>query len=217
MKLDRPGANIRAGLTVWGLPIPMLIGSTILSVPTLILLFADRRRVRKDDLKQVIRLAAFYRRLKSEGMANCSARSALFLDEGVVFALAKLRADKRASKSLTASGPMAKWEKNALDKWSKMLNAIVWLDAPDDLLIKRIRSRAKKHRMKDRPDNEIHEFLKRYRTSYKEIIDELKTRSDEINILKFRTDEASLDRMARDIVALINATDGTVTTDQQMH
>jgi deoxyadenosine/deoxycytidine kinase len=198
--------NVRAGLTVWGLPFSMLLAAAFLSVPALIGLCAERKRFRLDEIKQIIRLNAFYRRLKKESGINVKSNyKALFLDEGIVFALAKLRAD-RAADAKTHKILTSKWEENALNRWSEMLNAVIWLDAPDHLLIERIRCRTKQHRMKHKPDDEIYEFLARYRASYEQIINELKSRG-RISVIKFRTDDATIDRMANEIFQFVERKD----------
>jgi deoxyadenosine/deoxycytidine kinase len=209
VRLNSPGTNIRAGITVWGMPFPLLIGSAIVSLPTLLMLWVERRRITAGDVKQVVRLTAFYHRLKRKVGVSERTDTALFLDEGVVFALAKLRADDLSRNESAVVGSMKRWEQKALDKWSEMINAIVWLDAPDDMLIERIRTRSKQHRMKHRPDREIYDFLKRYRASYEGIIDELRSRKKDLAVLRFQTDQASLDLMADKIVDLVHAADKT--------
>lgn len=196
--LNEHGRNVRAGLTIWGLPTAALLLGAIISAPTLVLLTIDRRRLRVSDLKQVVRLNAFYLYLKKRSESAATSRvAALFLDEGVVFAISKLRADSRGS-SARPSRRMVAWERKTIERWAAILSTIVWLDGPDDLLAERIRSREKDHRMKDKSDAEIMEFLSRYRSAYRGVISEIGSKS-KIKVMKFRTDSASPDHIAREI------------------
>ena len=188
--------GIEAGLTVWGLPLISLAWSALLSAPDLLGLIWERKQFRKDELKQVIRLGAFYRILLQKGGGAYSAR-AFLLDEGVVFALAKLRAD---IDSEFRSERMRRWEEKALDRWSSILSAIIWMDAPDEVLIGRIKNRAKHHRMKNSAEDSMREFLARYRAAYVEVIEKLRSRG-EIQVIKFRTDELDPLAMVGEILA----------------
>src|SRR6476620_3976483 len=107
--LNDQGSSVRAGLTIWGLPTAAVISGAIVSLPTLIRLCLDRRSIRISDLKQVIRLSAFYRYLKRQSERSAPSRvNALFLDEGVVFAISKLRADDQG-RSFSPSRTMINW------------------------------------------------------------------------------------------------------------
>jgi shikimate kinase len=189
--------EIEAGLTVWGLPLISLAWSTLLSAPDLLGLIWERKQFRQDELKQVIRIGAFYRILMRKGVEAGSDHKAFLLDEGVVFALAKLRAD---IDSEFRSKRMRRWEEKALDRWSSILSTIIWMDAPDEVLIWRINNRAKQHRMKNSAEDSMREFLARYRAAYVEVIDKLKSRG-KIQVIQFRTDELDPRAMVGEILA----------------
>ena len=204
--LNGRGQKIRAGITVWGLPLRQLLIGGFLTLPALLVLYMERRGFRRGEIRQIIRLDALYRLLKKEIRAGNAAecRTALFMDEGIVFALAKLHAD--SSDAGKENGEvMRRWEVDALDRWARILGAIVWMDAPDELLAGRINTRAKDHRMKDKPGGEVREFLARYRASYERIIAELQTRSDRIEVISFRTDRDSPEEMTDEILRYIEA------------
>lgn len=200
--LNSNGEAVRAGITVWGLPAPSLIAGALLSVPDLLTVSFERRALRSDELKQVIRLTAF-RRLLAGNIKRNKGRSldALFMDEGVVFALAKLRAD--IGTGFTNKG-LERWEKKMLDRWSRILDAVIWLDAPDNILIERIRNREKEHRMKNEPDRRISEFLMRYREAYEFVISEL-TRRSNIQVLRFDTENCDSAKLAEEILRFTGA------------
>jgi deoxyadenosine/deoxycytidine kinase len=204
-RLNGPGSRVKAGISVWGLPLATILIGSLISIPTIFSLTLHRKRVRVSDLKQVVRLNALHRHVKRKKEdGEDSDFDALFMDEGVVFALSKLRADN-AVQHTKVSDSMLEWERKMIDRWSETLDAIVWLDGPDDLLAERIRTRDKEHRMKDKSEDEITDFLKIYRSSYQDVISELRARG-RINIMRFRTDDTSPDRMATEIFRLIKQT-----------
>ena len=183
--LNSNGASARAGITIWGLPTASLVTSGLISLPDLARLSFERRSVRRDELKQAIRLTAFRRLLGRYIDGNKDRHySALFMDEGVVFALAKLRADIGIE---FASERLKRWEQKMLDRWSKMLDVVIWLDAPDAVLTQRIRSREKLHRMKDEPDHRVNDFLKNYRAAYESVVSELIRRGN-VRVLRLNTE-----------------------------
>ena len=194
--LDGAGTGIRAGVTIWGLPMRLIAGSSIRSIPKIARVIVGRRRVRIAELKQVIRLEAFYRYLTA-GKSNAEP-GLLILDEGAVFALAKLRADLNG----TPQGRMyEQWESEQLDRWARLIDTVIWLDAPDDLLIQRINGRDKQHRMKNRPHSEVIAFLNDYRQAYESIVRELERRRS-VHVYKYQTADIVSSSLADEILAI---------------
>jgi hypothetical protein len=58
----------------------------------------------------------------------------------------------------------------SLEWWSRRLDAVVWVDAPDVTLAERIRSRAKSHRAKHASDGVMSEFLSCYRAAFAAVV-----------------------------------------------
>ena len=195
--LDAAG-GVRAGVTIWGLPMPLIAASAVRAIPKLGRVILGRRRFRLEELKQVIRLEAFYRYLTAG--RNESATRLLILDEGAVFALAKLRADRNGA---AKGSHYESWESEQLDRWARLIDTVIWLDAPDDLLIERINSRDKKHRMKNRPAAEIAEFLHGYREAYDSIVKELESRRD-LCVYRYETADMVSSSLAKEILAIGN-------------
>jgi hypothetical protein len=96
----------------------------------------------------------------------------VLLDEGPVYALAKLEAYADAADDPGDFGAL--W-RDALACWRQTLDLVVWLDAPDDLLVQRIRARAKPHRVKTTDAFETARFLSRYRAAYAIVVERLCT------------------------------------------
>lgn len=119
------------------------------------------------DAVQLVRLRAL-RPAVDRVVANSG--QLVLLDEGPVFALAKLEAYSRAAQDSGAFGAL--W-RDALATWRTTLDVVVWLDAPDELLVHRIRARAKAHRVKTAASLEAACFLSRYREAYGTVVTRL--------------------------------------------
>ncbi len=121
---------------------------------------------------------------------------ALLIDEGSVFALAKLRAFAAPA----VSGGNEHWMHSLINQTTPRLNAIIWLDAPDDVLAHRIRHRDKPHRVKDLSDAEIENHLSRYRNSFEQVVSELGKRNG-MKIFRYSTDQMPLEQIAANVMS----------------
>lgn len=191
----RHNQTVRAGLSVWRLPLPLLLRSAFLTLPTLLRLYAYPR-LRWDDLKLVIQHHALLQLLRRERTAG---HAALLLDEGNLFAIAKLRAFGRNGATTDGCEP---WLQKLLAATAPELDAVIWLDAPDSILARRIREREKNHRMKHKSDAEIENHLSLYRSSFERVVEELRKRNrDGIKIMRFSTDQLPVEQIADSIMA----------------
>ena len=194
------GAGVRTGVGVWGLPLPLLAAGAASSLPRLA---RARRQLGWDGAGLVVRLCALHRLL---GRAEVGGDEAVLLDEGAVFALAKLGAagSNRATGEADggATGESGAWAFRLLAGWAARLDAVVWLDAPDAVLAERIRRRDKPHRMKESSDAEVYEFLARYRAAYGRVLSEL-TRRQGLRVLRLSTERESAEGVAGRVLEFI--------------
>jgi deoxyadenosine/deoxycytidine kinase len=192
--------SLRTGLSVWGLPPSLLFLNAFTSLPRFFGLYRSRGRIRRDEVKLIVRLSALHQLLGRESSKNYRT---LLLDEGTIFALVKLLAfsDKNGNgKSNGRSNHLDAWTASLLHRWARRLDAVIWLDAPDNVLAERIRTRGKAHRVKDKTDEEIYEFLARYRRSYERVISELTARHG-LKVIRFSTELETLEQVADQVLA----------------
>ena len=188
--------EVRAGLSVWGLPLTLLTVSAVSSLPNLAAVCRNRKRLNWENLKLVIQHNALLRLVRRE---SAKGHQTLLLDEGTVFALAKLRLFGHQD---TSSDDSNGWIDGLLNKLAPTLNAVIWLDAPDAILASRIRGRGKSHRMKEGSDTEIADHLSRYRNSFERVVSELSKRNvDGFKVIRFSTDQMSLEEIATKVLA----------------
>jgi shikimate kinase len=182
-------AGGRAALGVWGLPKRLLLVGALASLPRLAGLCRGGRPAGLEEAKLVVRLEALARRVARES----SRRGLLLLDEGAVFALAKL---------LTTGGACETRARELAGRCARMLDAVVWLDAPDAVLARRIRGRDKPHRVKAQSDEEIAAFLARYRESYERVLAEMCAHSD-LKIIRLSADGETPGRVAERVLSIV--------------
>ncbi|MGH3413561.1 MAG: hypothetical protein ACRDPH_10830 [Marmoricola sp.] len=94
------------------------------------------------------------------------------LDHGPVFRLASLCVHGPPMASTPAFAQL--WQRLAR-QWSGLLDAVVWLDAPDDVLLARITGRNRPHRIRGAVPSHARRFLDGYRTAYRATLAEVAT------------------------------------------
>jgi thymidylate kinase len=119
------------------------------------------------------------------------------LDQGPVYLLTELRLFGPEFLRGDSSRPV--WQAYSR-QWAAMLDGIVWLDAPDECLIQRIRHREKDHIVKDKPKPAIVEFLRCYRQLYDRILAEFAGQSRALKILRFDTSRQPVEAIANQVL-----------------
>ncbi|HEY0079661.1 MAG TPA: hypothetical protein VGB73_13690 [Pyrinomonadaceae bacterium] len=197
--LRRRDRRISSGFGVWDLPVLLLVLHVFLSLPFVLKLYGARRRLTWGEVQLLVRTRALNQLLGWKLSRDYSA--ALVLDEGVIFALAKLRAFD--SEGINGRG-FERWTRELLGEWARRVNTVIWLDAPDQTLAERIRARGKPHRVKSASTDDVGEFMARYRASYEQILSELTSRYG-LKVIRFSTDEESTEAVAEKVLAASGA------------
>ena len=148
----------------------------------------DRR-----EMRSVARLETWSRALERETATQGSV--ALF-DHGPLYRLARLR---EFGPALTESETFARWWSGSLARWLRSLDLVVMLEAPDAVLLQRIDARGHWFLSGDHAREEKEEFLARYRRAFSEILEA----TDAPTILRFRTDETSVGKIAAEVLTVI--------------
>ncbi len=137
-------------------------------LPTLIQLKGERGRwFTRRELAWMMIVAgwcrSFERRPLERGVVH-------ILDQGAIYMLAQLYAfGPERLQCIKAE----KWWRKVFDRWAGALDLVIWLDAPENILLKRIRARSEPHLVKDWPDSEALVLLRRYRMAYEQVLTEL--------------------------------------------
>jgi len=149
-------------------------------VPTIVGSALRKRRLRWREITQMIRLEALHRVLRRMK----SRHRIILLDEGPVFGISWL--DLAFAKR--GAEPPTRWRRRVLQRWARVLDSVILLDAGDDLLAARIRTRSKTHRMRNRSNRTIRHFAAGFRSAFESVIDELCT-AGRLVVSEIRTDD----------------------------
>ncbi len=121
---------------------------------------------------------------------------ALVFDQGPIFSLTRpALLDER----------LEEWWEAMFAEWRSLLDAVVWLEAPDQILLERISARSKHHRLKGCPEAAALEVLARNRAVYDSVLARLHLGSHPPTILRFDTDRRAPDEIVDELLALIPA------------
>jgi thymidylate kinase len=157
--------TVRSGLSLWGLPRRRLMQSAISLLPTIVSAGLHRSRLRAGEIAQMIRLGALRHVVEDE----VARHRVIILDEGPVFALSWLE----VFFSRNGDRVPASWRRRVVADWATLLDVVVFIDASDLTLAKRIREREKPHMVKHLPDDEIFGFSAGFRRAFERAIGEL--------------------------------------------
>jgi hypothetical protein len=122
---------------------------------------------------------------------------AVVLDEGPVFSLCRLLLFQHHR-----DDPRPKELVQEVAGWAGRMDLLVWLDAPNPVLARRIRDRLKGHEVKEGSAAEIDRFLNRFRDAYREIMTRLVSGGHPA-VLEFRTEASAPEQIAATILATI--------------
>ncbi len=189
---------IRAGFRLRRLSyMPTIVLNAILLLPVFLSYYRNNRNLDWINIKRIILLSTFGRLLRRHTAEGCHA---VVLDEGPVFLMTWLQAFAHPNGK---SRRLRKWSERIVAEWSETLDAIIWLDAPDEVLAERIRYRAKPHRVKEKNDQEIYDFISCYRTSYEQVVSRLESARGP-RVIRISTVENSPERIADEVMAQVS-------------
>jgi deoxyadenosine/deoxycytidine kinase len=123
------------------------------------------------------------------------------LDHGPIFRLALLH---EFGPPMTKDRHYAQWWSRMLAQWANTLSLVIWLDASDGVLLHRIQTRNRAHRIKGKSEHDICEFLVRYRSVYRDIIEKLAGLQGP-TLLSFDTERQSSEQIVREVLAAFEA------------
>jgi hypothetical protein len=135
-----------------------------------------------------LRIAASHEILQR---ASEGARLLLF-DQGPLFAMLSLM----DAVDVGERSPLwQRWWRQELSMWAATLDGAIVLDAPDDVLLERIRARAKGHVFKDRPEAEVRKAMARWRALLEDLIAKVRA-CDGLEVHRLDTGDKRTDAVA---------------------
>jgi len=115
-------------------------------------------------------------------------------DQGPIFLLTRPE---------TLAERLVPWRTEALETWNALLDVVVLLDAPDEVLIDRINTRGKEHRIKDASADLAVQFLAQSRAVYSAALDPREGQVRRPAILRIDTSRLSAAEAADEIFTAV--------------
>ena len=188
------GDVVRA--SVWNLPRALIFESTLRSLPVLLRVCYETHAFPRAELEQIVRLNAL-RLFVRRGVGRARL---VVLDEGPVFALSWLRVFGHPR---IQNGRLEPWWRRTLEDWAGVLDRVVLLDAPEPVLVSRIRGRQKPHdTFRHMTDAQILDLIARYRTAFDGVLGAL-TAGGRPQVLTLAAADGSTERLGDAVVALL--------------
>lgn len=88
------------------------------------------------------------------------------------------------------------------NQWASTVDIVIWLDAPDPILEKRLNSRNQRHAVKGKTETEVLRFLARYRISYEQILAKLMTDRGPA-LFQFDTSQTTIEQVVDEVLLTI--------------
>jgi shikimate kinase len=176
--------------------IPLFISKIFYWLPIFLSRYSRNRWFTRNELRALTYLSGWLQVLERRTAID---DTVTVLDHGPIFRLAVLR---EFGPEMIKSRLNGKWWNKVFAQWAKTLSLIVWLDAGDSALLKRIHKRNQTHRVKGKPEQDVYEFLARYRSTYRDIIGKLAAHHGP-TLLCFDTEKQSTEQIAGEVLAAI--------------
>jgi shikimate kinase len=137
------------------------------------------------DMARMAILKGWHLALRPKAQAT---GSIVLLDHGPAFMLAQLYGF--GPDCLRSQRAQAWWDE-MYRQWAAVLDTVVWLDAPDQVLLERIHTREKQHTVKGKSEREASGFLTRYRAAYETVLSRLVAEDGGPRLLRIDTAQQS--------------------------
>jgi AAA domain len=179
---------------IWGQPVVPLLGNGMRSLPTLVDFWASARSPLWHEARHIVRLRTLHRALRN---TNSRSDEIVIFDEGPVFSLTWLRGFGHPK---LRHSPSDAWWRAAFHDWGALIDTVVVLEAPDDLLARRIRGRPENHEVKEFPNPEIALWMGRFREALDWVLNGMAQNGGPA-VLRLATDKEPADRIAGRVLA----------------
>ena len=177
--------------------IPFFVINALSSLPIFIRQYRNGRWFTWREIKRVIYLRGWHRILQRPAPEG----TIIVLEKGPVLRLAQLRAFGPEN---IGSRRFERWWASTFNRWAQTLDMVIWLDAPDGILLERVRAKGRRQHTtqtaEERFYKEYLEGLARLRESFEGVFSTLKA-SGGPSVIRFDTDQESPDQIMEKALA----------------
>ncbi|MEJ2601666.1 MAG: AAA family ATPase [Anaerolineales bacterium] len=172
--------------------------NTLHMLPTYLLRYRDSRWFSRREIRTMVYLKAWLYELRKQ---PSNLDHIVILDHGPIYRLALMR---EFGPEFTKSQRYRRWWSHLLVEWITALDVIVWLDAPNSILLERIHERDRWHVIKEKNETDAFDFLTHHRAFLEQIIAE-SINDHQAELLCFDTNQESVDQMVKKILDAFKA------------
>jgi hypothetical protein len=180
---DRPG-NISY--------LPFLIKMVILWLPLYLKEYRHTRWFTVQEIRNMGYLDTWISRIHYRALFN---ENIFIIEPGSVYWLSTLQGN---GPEITNHPRFQRWWKHEFQRWASELDAIIWLDAPEDVCYQRINTRHQWHQFLECRAESALEELTLYRKYYQKIVPEMASLRP-IKVFYFLTDQISTERIVEQV------------------
>jgi hypothetical protein len=173
--------------------IPIFLANLPFLFPIIFSRSRSGRSLTWEEIKYIVYLRGWPRLIRQQSSND---GTVILLDHGPVFKMATLNA---FGPERLKNRDLENWWRNMFSQWAGTLDLVIWLDAPDTILMERINNRDQRHAVKEKSEQEVSNFLDCYRSSYEYILTKLKV-NGKPNLLQFDTSQASIEQIANQLL-----------------
>ena len=177
--------------------IPDFLRNAVLLLPVFLCRCNHRRRYTRKEMRWMIRLQASRQILQRKTLSR---RPIIILDQGPIYTLTRL-SDYRAESGKCQC--FVKWWNRMLREWATTMDMVIWLDAPDEVLVERVYARSKWHAAKEQSNEGAKNLLAHYRILYEQTMAKLTTMGHP-KVLCYDTSRDSLKQIVEQTSAAFN-------------
>lgn len=180
--------------------IPFFAWNSLLMLPTFTRLYFtnfNEKWLTPVDLARMVIMNGWWRLLQRK---KSNTNNINIVDNGPLMILAGLRI---FGPDYIKNESMKKWWDFIIMQLANVIDAIIWLDATDTILLDRVHKRDKWHPIKEHTERDAIDFYTRYRSEYGELISIITTSAEPPRVIAFDTGELSVpDLIKKTLIAL---------------
>lgn len=171
--------------------------SALLSIPYFLCQSILGERYTRREINKMLRLRASCQILERYALRY---NKVIVVDQGPIYTLATLPDDEiESSKDGCSQG----WWRDRITEMAETLDLVIWLDAPDEVLLDRIYNRSKEHVLKEVSRQDGEQLLTADRNAFAKTVSRL-TAQGGPRYVRFDTSRISLDRIVENTLAMIS-------------
>lgn len=169
-----------------------LAGLLLWDLGGVIWLLVRRRTMDRRWSRDTLAMMAYLRTWRRVLAREANDAPVVLFDQGPIYSLT--RAPMR-------DGRLSDWWRDSLAAWREMLDVVIWLEAPDHVLLQRIDARDKDHRLKGSQTEAGLQALIADRATYERALCALEEVDPHPRVLRFDTSIASAETVAEQVRA----------------